>query len=303
MSQAALVKAGTTNNEPLSKYHEDFGVWGIATEAINLPYVLWKEATLEKVEKVANCDTYAPVTDAYWLTGYTYSFLALAPYESGVTNLTISKNLATNNQSAAPSISFTYDISGKYNPTVQGQVPTYTYDLLGAVASNTVIRNQIPASQDLIFWHLFSRIVIKVEFVGAVGHVNYMRLYNIDSEADYTLSLDSDKGISVNSSSNNQTSQASISFTGQAQGGNILHILPQSISDWRLFLDFTITENGYDVAVNNFEVNLSKAKESPDYNYNDSYNWTIKISPKGVAFDVMISSWIDAEGELEFDLQ
>ena len=260
MSQAALVKSGAT--ESLSKYHKDFGVWGIATEAINHPYILWKESAFEKVERIGSSDNYAPVTDAYWLTGYTYKFLALAPYESGVSALSINKNLAANSQSATPSISFKYDMSEKYNPTTQDQTPNYTYDLLGAVASHTVKRNEIPASQDLVFWHLFSRIIINVEFVGATGHVNYMRLYNIDSEADYTISFGSDNGISVDPVSNSQTAQANISFTGQVQGGNILHILPQSISDWQLFLDFTITENGHDVAVNNFEVNLSKAKES-----------------------------------------
>ena len=304
-SQTAVVKADANdNNDPLSNYHQDFGVWGIATEAINHPYVLWKDSTFEKVEQVGNSINYAPVTDAYWLTGYSYNFLALAPYENGVNNLTINKNLATDNQSANPSISFTYDMSGKYNPTVQGQTPNYTYDLLGAAASHKVKRNEIPVSQDLVFWHLFSRIKIRVNFDGSTGSVQAIRLHNVDQDIAYSISPSSDVQTPAVACTNTSktTTVNPISFTTSSSNyydedkdGEkewYLSIVPQNISDFKMFLDFTTKIDGNDVVVRDYEIDLSPAKDKPDYTYNNQYNWNITIGPKqAITFNVTVTPW------------
>ena len=310
MSQAALVKSGAT--ESLSKYHQDFGVWGIATEAINLPYILWNESTFEKVEQISSSDNYAPVTDAYWLTGYTYKFLALAPYESGVSALSINKNLAANNQSANPSISFTYDMSEKYNPTTQDQTPNYAFDLLGAAAVTPVTATK-PDHQQLVFWHLFSKICIKVNFVNATGSVDEIRLSNVVTKGDYVVSLDEendvDKPLSVTCTSSDaeadKISASSPLTLDSANKDNVttpqwtLHIIPQVVSDFDMYIDFTVGGS----SVENFKVNLSAAGTAP-YTYNGSYNWILNITPKDITFDVEIVPWVDDNtGDTDFDFE
>ena len=295
MSQVVVSKDSDGTSNKLPDTVEKFGVWGVAGNDLNIQY-LWNSSTLTDVNRQSDGTTYVPSSDGYWFSNSTHDFLALASDPSTVALPSVSISHTANSNQLNPSMTFTYDLSARYT------AKDYDFDFLGAAARNVVERS-IPASQDLIFWHLFSRIIITVEFVGATGQINQMRLFNIDSVADYTLSMGSDKTISVACTSNSETSQSNVSFIGLAQGGNVLHILPQNISDFRLFLDFTITKDGQNVPVNNFEVNLSKAKESPNYGDNDSYKWVIKISPKDVAFDIAISPWVDAEGEFEFDLQ
>jgi hypothetical protein len=38
------------------------------------------------------------------------------------------------------------------------------------------------------------------------------------------------------------------------------------------------------------------------YLHNQWYNWNITITPKGIAFDVTVALWEDAEGD-EFDFE
>ncbi|MBE6237078.1 MAG: fimbrillin family protein [Bacteroidales bacterium] len=281
----------------LSTIHDDFGVWGIARqEGNNTPYVLWDNDLLSQVIKSSSTDdeTYIPVSNAYWLSGYKYNFIAIAPYNDSALTL-------TDITSSTPySISFSYDMGQKYG------VSNYVFDLLGAAAATETISGGRAESQNLTFWHLFTKLSINVEFVGATGTLDALRLYNVDSKAAYTVSFDSKNAYKADCTSNSSEFQKDISFTGQP-AGNVLHIIPQDISDFRLFLDFTITQqDGHRVSTTNFEANISTALSAPQYKANEWYKWDIKISPKGIAFDVMLKPWVDAEGDDEdftFDLE
>ena len=291
----------------LANYHPDFGVWGIARHTnIDHPYILWSENTLEQVVKESAPNVtpenyvphYIPQNDAFWLAGYTYNFIAIAPYNDPALTLTAITPRTTNTPDA---ISFSYDMGQKY------EAPNYVFDLLGAAAATETISGGRTESQNLTFWHLFTKLCVKVEFVGATGTLDGLRLYNVDSKAAYTISFDSQKDYKAECTSNSSEFQKNISFTGQPTGGNVLHIVPQDISDFRLFLDFTITQqDGQRVSTTNFEANISTALNTPEYKANEWYNWNIKISPKGIAFDVTLTPWIDAEGDKDdftFDLE
>ena len=285
----------------LSTIHADFGVWGIARqEGNNTPYVLWDNNSLSEVNAVLDendkpTGAYAPASDAYWLSGYKYNFIAIAPYNDPALTL---KDITS---STPYSISFSYDMGQKY------AAPNYVFDLLGAAAATETISGGRTESQNLTFWHLFTKLSINVEFVGATGTLDGLRLHNVDSKAAYTISFDSQKAYKAECTSNSSEFQKKISFTDQPTGGNVLHIIPQDISDFRLFLDFTITQqDGQRVSTTYFEANISTALSAPQYKANEWYKWDIKISPKGIAFDVKLKPWVDAEGDDEdftFDLE
>jgi hypothetical protein len=110
-----------------------------------------------------------------------------------------------------------------------------------------------------------------------------MRLQNIDATAAYTITEDSDC-ISVECTTSGSTGeQQNVTLTPSK---NVLHLLPQDISDFELYLDFEIGEGDNKVSTSNFKCILDKAKENPYYKYNEQYNWIIKISPKTIDFDV-----------------
>ncbi|MBR4883529.1 MAG: hypothetical protein IKU18_06580, partial [Bacteroidales bacterium] len=212
MSEATQVKAST----PLPTLYPDydFGVWGIARESLNSPYILWEANTLTRVTprtestSTGNTSTsYIPEKDAYWFKGYTYNFIAIAPYNDSGFTLTdvVTKE---EQEDATPAvenptdyITFTYNISNKYtgipaDGTNAAVAPNLTFDLLGAVAEETNNTANRTEAQTLTFWHLFSQININVSFdnLGTdaagnaiTGSVSQMRLYNIDTEANYTI--------------------------------------------------------------------------------------------------------------------
>ena len=279
-----------TKGTSLSKHHPDFGVWGIARKSGQMDYVLWENSAMTKAVQKGTSNVYTPIEDAFWLSGYTYNFLAVAPWESaaGITAIT------SGTTNGAESLSFSYSLADKYGAAT----PDYDFDLMAAVAQTTTGVNHT-AAQPLTFWHLFAQICINVEFVGATGTVDRMRLYNVDSKADYTIAFDSNKALSVSSQVSIDASQEKITFSGLDDGGNILHIVPQDISDITLFLDFTIGQT----QTSNFEINLSNAHNAPNYGYNQKYNWNIKISPKEISFDVTLSPWVSGGADDEFELE
>lgn len=288
ISNTTEVKSTT----PLSSIHKDFGVWGIARNSSQpYDYILWEQDRMTQVVESSN--GYAPVEAAFWLSGYTYNFIAIAPWEAVENGVT---SINQGNASGSESISFSYNLADKYRLTT----PIYDFDLMAAVAQSTVDKAATHKSQqDLTFWHLFAQICINVEFVGATGSVDEMRLYNVDSKADYTISFDNNDALSVNSQVSDDASQEKITFSDPADGSNILHIVPQDISDIKLFLDFTIEET----QTSNFEINLSNAHNAPNYGYNQKYNWNIKISPKEISFDVTLSPWVSGGADDEFELE
>lgn len=294
MSQAAIVSGDSQQTKaPLSEYQIDrFGVWGIATEPTYDPYILWDDSVLTEVAQVSGSNVYVPVEDAFWFTGYTYDFLALAPYESGVTGLKIDKNLSGTPQTADPSVSFTFDMAQKYGET-------YLFDLLGAAAHAGPI-SQKPTEQPLTFWHLFSKININVIFVNASGaeiktdvpEVKRILLRNIRTKADYEFSYNpsSDDNLSVSCDLSPYDALEDLEFTGPR---HTFHIIPQNIGEFKMYIDFDMKENGQTVTFTDYEINLFPTSGIPkDYQYNSQYNWNIKISPKAeISFDVEVNPW------------
>lgn len=161
-SQAVWVKGGSTAETPEFP-HDDFGVWGIARQG-NLVYNLWGNQSLTDVNKNTTTGYYEPEEAAYWMAGYTYNFLAVAPYnDAGFSfgEIKTKESQAT----ATPAVdkpvdclTFTYDISNKYNNA------NYTFDLLGAAVETGSVSGGRTAPQDLTFWHLLSQVNIGVSF-------------------------------------------------------------------------------------------------------------------------------------------
>ena len=297
----------------LANYHDDFGVWGIARHTnIDHPYILWSENTLEQVVKESAPNVtpenyvphYIPQNDAFWLAGYTYNFIAIAPYNDPALTLTAITPRTTNTPDA---ISFSYDMGQKY------EVSNYVFDLLGAAAATETISGGRTEPQNLTFWHLFTKLCVKVRFNNVTtGSVTGMRLVNVNTQAAYTFSLNTGTTLNV-SHSNPSQNPTTITFDAEHfedvtdEDGTwevaTVHILPQDISDFELYLDFIID----DVQINNFKINIDKVKTAPQYGDNEQYNWKVVISPKGIAFDVEINDWIyyedDPDHNIEFPIE
>lgn len=306
-SEANLVKATT----PLSAFHSDFGVWGIARHATQNDIILWESNAMSEVKQQGNTEVYVPVSDAYWFSGYTYDFIAVAPWDLAKDISSINKGTV----SGTDNLSFTYSLADKY------AAGAYKFDPMAAVAESTV--NTTAASwtsqQNITFWHLSSQIVVIVNFVNANGVVKGMRLHNVDTDCNYTISFDNNN-LDVETSSPNptQTNQAVISCDSDHLDKNTtnqwsVHIHPQNISDFNLYLDFYLTDGSQTVSMTNCEINLGNAKANPIYKNNESYNWRINISPNAITFDVSVTPWdaadvngdgiVDEDDEFEFELQ
>lgn len=299
ISNTTEVKSTT----PLSSIHEDFGVWGIARhyDASISPYLLW-DADLERVTKTDQY--YQPENPAFWVLGYTYNFLALAPFTDLDAEVRPERATATTKDKLV----FKYDLGKKYVKS------NYAFDLMGAAATSTVNAAHDRGAQDLTFWHLFTTINIKVTFSGTTGSVSGMRLHNVDSDADYTISFDDEPGngetrdtdypldITYDAAAGGK-SLKTISFDSEMpDDGYVIRILPQNISDFDLYLDFTVKQQNQDVPTENFKINLSNAKVNPIYSHNKWYNWNINISPKTIEFDVTVDEWTDGD-EFEFPIE
>ncbi len=283
-SQAVLTKAPT----PLSQYHNDFGVWGIARQAINDDYILWDDNDLTQVIKSSTSDVFVPVDDAYWFTGYEYDFIAVAPYTaSGISSTSI--NNATN------TLTFAYDLSPKYAlKGATGLQPKdhYQFDLMAAADHTDPIPQTKPSAQNLIFWHLFAKISINVSFVDAsgaaidTGTVSQIRLLNVDTDGTYTVAYDDTQvnDLAVNFA-NDENSESTLTFEGST---GCVHIVPQNISGFEMYIDFTLDNVEY----KDFKLNLNAAGNPTYYGYNQSYNWNITIGPKAdISFKVTVDPW------------
>ena len=281
VSQNSALKSGATKaTTPLSAFHGDFGAWGIARQEGNAtPYILWESNAMSQVVKSTD-NTYVPVADAYWLTGFAYNFIAVAPYTDGISGLVVTPS--TDAQTIKDAITFTFDQGAKYT------AGDFDFDLMGAVASTAAITTK-PTTQPLTFWHLFSQININVSFVDAngtavsTGTVSQMRLCNVKSKADYTLTFGGANNLSVACGSH--TDDKTISLSGSSA---TVHILPQSITGFELYLDFTLDGAAY----YDFKVNLNTTGHPTTYNWNEVYNWNITIGPKAsVSFLYDVNPW------------
>lgn len=282
VSQNSALKSGATKaTTPLSEVYSDFGAWGIARQEGNAtPYILWESNAMSQVVKSTD-NTYVPVADAYWLTGFAYNFIAVAPYTGGVSGLDVAHSVDT--QTGKDAITFTFDQGAKYT------AGDFDFDLMGAAAATDAITTK-PTTQNLTFWHLFSQININVSFVDAngtavsTGTVSQMRLCNVKSKADYTLTFGVANNLSV--ACGRHTDDKTISLSGSSA---TVHILPQSITGFELYLDFTL----YGAAFNDFKVNLNTTGHPTTYNWNEVYNWNIIIGPKAdISFSLTVLPWV-----------
>ena len=282
VSQNSALKSGATKaTTPLSEVYSDFGAWGIARQEGNAtPYILWESNAMSQVVKSTD-NTYVPVADAYWLTGFAYNFIAVAPYTDGISGLVVTPS--TDAQTGKDAITFNFDQGAKYT------AGDFYFDLMGAVASTAAITTK-PTTQNLTFWHLFSQININVSFVDAngtavsTGTVSQMRLCNVKSKADYTLTFGGANNLSVACGSH--TDDKTISLSGSSA---TVHILPQSITGFELYLDFTLDG----AAFNDFKVNLNTTGHPTTYNWNEVYNWNIIIGPKAdISFSFTVLPWV-----------
>lgn len=295
MSQFVEMKSGTKATTPLSQFHEDFGVWGIARQAINSDYILWDDNDLTQVNKQQGSDIYVPITPAYWFTGYVYDFIAVAPY----TNSGIS---STNVHSATNTLTFAYDLAPKY--ALKGTAETeatdhYQFDLMAAAAHTNEIAQNKPSTQNLVFWHLFAKITINVRFVDAAGtavntgSVSQIRLKNVDTDGTYAIAYDGEEATNLSVTfTNGANSNATLTFEGST---GCVHIIPQYITGFEMYIDFTLNNVEY----KDFKLNLNSAGNQTYYGYNQSYNWNISIGPKeDISFKVDVAPWVaDQVGE------
>ena len=289
VSQNSALKSGATKaTTPLSAFHGDFGAWGIARQEGNAtPYILWSSDSMSEVyaEPDANAageytGTFIPREPAYWLTGFAYNVIAVAPYTGGVSGLDVDHSVDT--QTGKDAITFNFDQGKKYSEGI------FDFDLMGAAAATDAITTK-PTTQNLTFWHLFSQININVSFVDAngtavsTGTVSQMRLCNVKSKADYTLTFGGANNLSVACGSH--TDDKTISLSGSSA---TVHILPQSITGFELYLDFTLDGAAY----YDFKVNLNTTGHPTTYNWNEVYNWNITIGPKAsVSFLYDVNPW------------
>ena len=301
-SQAVWVKSGA-NTFP----YDDFGVWGIARQD-NLIYNLWGNGALMEVNKNTE-GSYVPTEAAYWLKGYTYNFLAVAPFFDDDDEFSLTP-ISPSTSSGADVMTFTFDMSTRYK---NGK---YDFDLLGAADQTSVNKGGYNTAQELTFWHLLSQVEIKnISFASGInGRVDKIVLKSLPS-AIYTISYDN--------SSDNRTKPTGISCTAinVKENGDpadksdaifanpdfsvshpIVNIIPQAVANLELYIDFTITQGTITDEYKDFKINLN-AQELTEYVYNGKYNWSITIGSKNaITFDVKVVPWPDANVSEEYPL-
>ena len=288
-----------SNDEPAFP-HSDFGVWGYATQTGQRGYLLWEAKAMSPVNKAST--GYYPASDAYWFSGYDYNFIAIAPYTGGAEKLS---DFSVPESHDALSFPFNMGYSNA-NPGV---------NLMGAIAKTHVDRaaDKKGTSQQLNFQHLTSRIDIKVKFNWAVEGgavtlpqepiVTGMRLKNVDGDAAYTITYISEGKIGINCNIGNN-SDATIPLALTIDDGwwtETAYILPQSVSGFELFMDFTIG----DVEYVDFPITLKFPADDTYYGINKWHTWNITLTPSlFVFFEPSVTDWAyggQADEEIGFN--
>lgn len=280
----------------------DFGVWGIARRDDGIeqdPYILWRENSLIQVNKNSS-GIYEPSSAAYWFSNHTYHFIAVAPFAIGATDVNV------NYSSGPDALDFKYSIAGKYTAN------DYDFDLMGAVAMSKVdVAATHPSSQDIVFKHLFSQINMNVYFKDGDrtidGSVQKIRIRNVSTQGEYNITFDNDNSLKVTCT--DQAVKQEIVFASETAltFPQTLHILPQDVSKFELYLDFKIKigSGAEALTMNDFKVNLSTANNTPSfYDYNQSRNWNITISPKAsISFTIDVTPWDDKNSNVGDELE
>lgn len=302
-----------------STLNVDFGVWGIARYKDNTKpdYIPWLVNNEGKMAKVSSQGV--PETGGYWFSGYTYNFIALAPYDLGTHSLSFTPE-TPETPASNDALSLAFSMADKYDAS------DFDFDLMGAVGEKTVAEAKNAGSQSLVFWHLLAKLRINVIFSGVTNaSVTGLRLHNVATERSYSIT-DVNGVFDVNyvTTTDGQTPPPvtlTLDNTDESTENDMivgkdkqnrdcqykeLHIIPQSISDFELDLDFTIDR----VQTNGYKLNLDAAKYTTTdgvktpvvYLHNQWYNWNITITPKGIGFDVTVTPWEDATDD-EFDFE
>ena len=278
--------------------HADFGVWGYATKTGQMDYLLWAEKAMSPVNK--STGNYYPASEAYWFSGYNYNFIAIAPYTAGAEKLS-DFSVATSHDVLSFSFNMGYSIT---NPGV---------DLMGAIAKTHVYIAKDQEAQRLDFQHLTSKIDIKVKFEQASGEVALpllpqvtgMRLENVESDAAYSISYVQEGKIAI-SCEIGENSRSEIPLTPTKPSNSewwtvTTYILPQSVNDFKLYIDFTIGDEDYE----NFPITLTFPANDRDYGINQWHTWNITLTPSlFVFFEPSVTEWADgglADEEMDFN--
>ena len=309
LSHNIPVKAGES---PLSESHQDFGVWGYATKQGQMDYLIWEERAMSRVKYSENSGSFIPDTYAFWLSGYDYNFIAIAPYTDGADRLppfAIGQN--------KDALSFSYDMSEIYSPSTEGVAPRPGIDLMGSIAKAHVEKAVDKGVQDLRFHRLTSRIDIKIIFENSgnelsdIPEISGLRLKNVDADAAYTISYDSENtlsyasentlGINCNIGDNsNTTIPLSLTKSDDGWWRVTLYILPQSVRGFELFMDFRIG----DVKYVDFPITLKFPADDTYYTYygiNQWHTWNITLTPSlFVFFEPSVTDWADG-GPADWD--
>lgn len=319
VSQATMVKSEDGEVDYLSNYHSDFGVWGIARhENLQHPYILWPDTVLQEVDQVDGTNDYIPGEPAYWLSGYQYKFIAIAPFEnSGVTDVDVNSDDEV--------LTVTLDLSGKYEsaesyPQFDEQKNLYKYenaaygfDVMTSVAQTGIIGTPKPASQPLTFWHLMSKICVMVGFRDDVadsegnypvldGAVTKVVISGVDSKGRYGISPSTaDPNVpsvtTLGLASGEEPAEVDITYEKLSDENVRFNMLPQNVKDMEMYLDFTVTKNGKPVPATNYMIPLSLLSKQ-DYLANESTNWTITITPQFIYIasgenEPTVQKWVD----------
>ena len=303
-SQAVWVKGGTDSKTTFP--YTNFGVWGIARQG-DLVYNLWDNNVLMKVAKNTSTGFYQPVEAAYWIKGYAYSFLAVAPYFEDDDEFSI-----TSINQVTDVLSFTFDMADKYT---DGE---YEFDLLGAATTGDPIEGGRTSSQELIFWHMLSQVNVDVTFStdlageAIVGRLTKITLTDVYTEGQFAISPSSTAipnvlpTCPIGTNAGKVDLELTIPTTSTADEGTLdpdwtFHIIPQVVKDMGLYLDFEINEGTSTapqwVKYENIRINLNVDKNQDAYAFNGSYNWRIIIGTgASIKFEVSVTPWANAEG-------
>ena len=300
VSQTAMVKSGDV--DLLSNYYSDFGVWGIArNEDLVQPYILWSRNALEKVNQAEDTNDYIPEGAAYWVSGYQYNFIAIAPYESAFTVEQVNSDDV---------MAVTIDLNDKYESAADATVPqydaekelfkyenpTYGFDVMAAVAETDVIGSQKPSNQHLTFYHMMSKISITITFIEdkkdengndipLVGEVSKIVITGVDSQGIYAISgSDDDSNIPTVTTlafpEQTTPTEETLTFEKLTSLPVRFNMLPQNVAGMKMYLDFELKKNG---KAFNFMLDLGNLSVK-DFLANGRYNWKLKITPQFIYF-------------------
>ena len=299
-SQAVWVKGGT-NTFP----YDDFGVWGIARQD-NLIYNLWGNGALMEVNQNTE-GSYVPTEAAYWLKGYTYNFLAVAPFFEDDEEFSI-----TSINQVTDALSFTFDMADRYT---YGE---YEFDLLGAAITGDPVEGGRTSSQELIFWHILSQVNVGVTFStdlageAIVGRLTKITLTDVYTEGQFRISPSSTAIPNILPTCPTGTNAGKVDIEYTIPNTSTVdedtfdpdwtfHIIPQVVKDMGLYIDFEINEGTSTapqwVEYKNIRINLNVDKNQDAYAFNGSYNWRITIGTgASIKFEVSVTPWENAEG-------